>query len=112
MPCKRSRIVRDPHVRKHSAEFLREPRLVELQDVLAFEVRGQAEQTARSDDARAADAGDQDVVHGPPLAASGSARLGSASARAGAADCAVAPVNVTKLGQNPSKQLKSWLHED
>ena len=56
-------IVRDAHVRQHSAEFLSEARLVELENVLALEVRGQAEQTAGSDHAGAADAGDQNVVH-------------------------------------------------
>src|SRR5690606_23077783 len=50
------------HVREHRAEALREAGLIELRDVLALEVRREADETARRDDARAADPRDQNVV--------------------------------------------------
>ena len=68
-------IRRDPHVRQHRAVLLREAGLVELHDVLAFEMRREPEQAARGHDAGAADARDENVVHGTVL---GPPRLGQA----------------------------------
>ena len=42
----------------------------------------------------------------------GSGKLGSAAAASGRGGLRFAPRSVTKLGQKPFKQLKSWLHDD
>ena len=112
MPCKRFGIGRDAHVRQHGAVLLREPRLIELDHGLALEMRGEAEQPACGHDSRAADAGDQHVVHAVER---GLLRLRQARQRRRcerARRIALRALSVTKLGQNPFKQLKSWLHED
>ncbi|MDT4825399.1 hypothetical protein FQZ97_586830 [compost metagenome] len=57
------RVARDAHVRRDRAVLLRHARHVEHAHALAFEVRRHADQRADGDHARAADAGDEDVVH-------------------------------------------------
>jgi hypothetical protein len=87
--------------------LLREPRLIELVNGFAFEMRREAKQPARRDDSRAADAGDQCVVHAVELGLPRLGKLGSAAAASGRGGLRFVPRNVTKLGQNPLKQLKS-----
>ena len=55
--------VSDAYVRQHGAKFLRQAGLVELDHGLAFKVRSEPDETARRDDPRPANAGDQNIAY-------------------------------------------------
>jgi hypothetical protein len=98
---------------EHGAVLLRQTRHVERRDAFAVEMRGHADQRAEGDHAHAADTGDQQVV-GLAGARQGGAGSSGQSPRSAAATpfFRLPPSMLTKLGQKPLRQEKSWLQAD